>query len=192
MATDQSKDETILRDLNDAYIHSDQNSDVARYDEFLADDFTASLPDLVFRNRQEFLDLIAQPRPFRDLTLRSVQVRILGDVALLHGRGQVPGGPAEGVGARGTLPPDFAAQAENAWDNVKRALETAAFALSDLVKVSTSVTSADDIAPYKDIRRKALGDLKPAFMLTVVPSLINPRILIEIEAWAARPVDADD
>jgi ketosteroid isomerase-like protein len=86
MGTGQSKDEIILRDLNDAYIHSDQNSDVARYDQFLADDFTASLPDLVFRNRQEFLDLIAQPRPFLDLTLRSVQVRILGDVALLHGR----------------------------------------------------------------------------------------------------------
>ncbi len=64
----------------------DQNSDVARYDEFLAEDFTASLPDLVFRNRQEFLDLIAQPRPFRDLTLLGLRVRILGDVALLHGR----------------------------------------------------------------------------------------------------------
>lgn len=86
METSESKDETILRELNDAYIHSDQNSDAARYDEFLASDFTASLPDLVFRNRQAFLDLIAQPRPFRDLTLRSVQVRILGDVALLHGR----------------------------------------------------------------------------------------------------------
>jgi ketosteroid isomerase-like protein len=65
---------------------TDQNSDVARYDEFLADDFTASLPDLVFRNRQEFLDLIAQPRPFTGLALLNVTVRIVGDVALLHGR----------------------------------------------------------------------------------------------------------
>jgi ketosteroid isomerase-like protein len=44
------------------------------------------LPDLVFRNRQEFLDLIAQPRPFTDLALLNVTVRIVGDVALLHGR----------------------------------------------------------------------------------------------------------
>ncbi|HEY2241598.1 MAG TPA: nuclear transport factor 2 family protein [Streptosporangiaceae bacterium] len=86
METGQRRDEAILRDLNDAYIHSDQHRDVARYQEFLAGDFTASLPDLVFRNRQEFLDLIAQPRPFRDLTLLAVQVRLLGDVALLHGR----------------------------------------------------------------------------------------------------------
>jgi ketosteroid isomerase-like protein len=83
---DLSTDEKILLRLNDDYIRSDQNGDVARYDEFLAEDFTASLPDLVRRNRQEFLDLIAQPRPFTDLTLLDVRVRILGDVALLHGR----------------------------------------------------------------------------------------------------------
>ncbi|HEY1920181.1 MAG TPA: hypothetical protein VGH27_31805 [Streptosporangiaceae bacterium] len=64
-----STDEKVLLLLNDDYIHSDQNSDVARYQEFLAEDFTATLPDLVFRNRQDFLDLIAQPRPFTDLTL---------------------------------------------------------------------------------------------------------------------------
>jgi enamine deaminase RidA (YjgF/YER057c/UK114 family)/ketosteroid isomerase-like protein len=85
-ASDQSADEMILRQLNDDYIRSDQNSDVARYQQFLADDFTAALPDLVFRNRQEFLDLIARPRPFTGLTLLGVTVRILGDVALLHGR----------------------------------------------------------------------------------------------------------
>jgi ketosteroid isomerase-like protein len=84
--SDLGTDEKILLGLNDDYIHSDQNSDVARYNEFLADDFTASLPDLVFRNRQEFLDLIAQPRPFTGLTLLNVKVRILGDVALLQGR----------------------------------------------------------------------------------------------------------
>ena len=83
---DQSTDEKILRQLNDDYIHCDQDGDVGRYEEFLAEDFTATLPDLVFRDRREFLDLIAQPRPFTDLTLRDVKVRILGDVALLHGR----------------------------------------------------------------------------------------------------------
>jgi hypothetical protein len=41
--SDFSTDEKILRQLND---------DGARYAEFLAEDFTATLPDLVFRNRQ--------------------------------------------------------------------------------------------------------------------------------------------
>jgi 2-iminobutanoate/2-iminopropanoate deaminase len=94
-----------------------------------------------------------------------------------------------GFAADGTLPPDFATQAENAWANVKRALEQAGFSLADLVKVTTSVTNAADIAAYKDIRRKALGDLKPAFMLQVVSGLIRPEILIVVEAWAARPAD---
>ena len=85
-ANDQSADEKTHRQFNNDYIHSGQNSDVARYDEFIAEDFTATLPDLVFRNRQEFLDLIAQPRPFTDLTLQDLKVRIVGDVALLHGR----------------------------------------------------------------------------------------------------------
>ena len=84
--SDLGTDEKILRKLNDDYIHSDQHGDVARYEEFLAEDFTASLPDLVFRNRKEFLDLIVQPRPFTGLTLLNVTVRVLGDVALLHGR----------------------------------------------------------------------------------------------------------
>lgn len=97
-----------------------------------------------------------------------------------------------GFAPDGTLPADFASQAENAWDNVKRALDQSGFSLSDLVKVTTSVTSADDIAAYKDIRRQALGDLKPAFMLQVVPGMIRPEILIEVEVWAARPAAGDD
>jgi 2-iminobutanoate/2-iminopropanoate deaminase len=97
-----------------------------------------------------------------------------------------------GFAPDGTLPADFASQARNAWDNIKRVLEDAGFGLSDLVKVNTSVTDASDIAAYKDIRRRALGDLKPAFMLTVVPGLIDPRVLIDVEAWAAKPMDGED
>ena len=97
-----------------------------------------------------------------------------------------------GFAPDGTRPADFATQAANAWDNVKRILEDAGFSLADLVKVNTSVTGAADIAAYKDIRRHALGDLKPAFMLQVVPGLIRPEILIEVEAWAAQPVNGDD
>jgi hypothetical protein len=35
---EESADEKILRQLHDDYIRSDQNSDVARYAEFLAED----------------------------------------------------------------------------------------------------------------------------------------------------------
>lgn len=42
-ANDQNADEKTLRQLNNDYIHSGQNSDVARYDDFIAEDFTATL-----------------------------------------------------------------------------------------------------------------------------------------------------
>jgi 2-iminobutanoate/2-iminopropanoate deaminase len=97
-----------------------------------------------------------------------------------------------GFAPDGTLPADFTSQAENAWDNVKRALKDAGFSLADLVKVTTSVTNADDIAAYQDIRHNALGDLKPAFMVQVVSGMVRPEILIEVEVWAAKPVDGDE
>ncbi|WP_436536005.1 nuclear transport factor 2 family protein [Actinoplanes sp. HUAS TT8] len=81
-----SADVAALLELNAAYINSDQFSDVARYDQFLAEDFVATLPDLVLRDRQQFLDMIAKERPFTDLTAHDVRVRVLGDTALVHGR----------------------------------------------------------------------------------------------------------
>src|ERR1700743_170266 len=81
-----SEDVNELHRLNSDYIAADQGSDVARYEHFLAPDFTATLPDLLFRDRNQFLELIGRPRPFRELTAHDVAVRILGDVALVHGR----------------------------------------------------------------------------------------------------------
>jgi hypothetical protein len=40
----------------------------------------------VTRNREEFLDYIAKPRPFKDLAVHDVNIRILSDVALIHAR----------------------------------------------------------------------------------------------------------
>ena len=53
----------LLR-LNAAYIAADQGSDDASYQHLLADDFTATLPDLIFWDRNEFLTMVAEPRPF--------------------------------------------------------------------------------------------------------------------------------
>ncbi|MEV0159656.1 nuclear transport factor 2 family protein [Nonomuraea fuscirosea] len=80
-----AEDLAILEKLNNDYVHSDQFNDVKRFGEFLADDFIVQLPG-VTRNRAEFLDYIAKPRPFKDLAVHDVNIRILSDVALIHGR----------------------------------------------------------------------------------------------------------
>ena len=85
--TRQSRaDVAILDQLNKDYVHSDQFNDVKRFSEFLAEDFIAQTPG-VTRNRAEFLEFIAKPRPFKDLAVHDVKIRILDDeVALIHGR----------------------------------------------------------------------------------------------------------
>ena len=79
-------DLAILDQLNKDYVHSDQFNDVKRFSEFLAEDFIVQSPG-VTRNRAEFLEFIAKPRPFKDLDVHDVKIRILDDeVALIHGR----------------------------------------------------------------------------------------------------------
>jgi hypothetical protein len=81
----RTEDLAILEQLNNDYVHSDQYNDVKRFSEFLADDFIVQTPG-VTRNREEFLDYIAKPRPFKDLAVHDVNIRILSDVALIHAR----------------------------------------------------------------------------------------------------------
>lgn len=81
----ENNDIELLTKLNSDYLSSDQNSNVKRYEEILAEDFTASLPDLKFYSRKEFLDLISKPRPFTELKADNVVIRVLGDFALIHG-----------------------------------------------------------------------------------------------------------
>ena len=45
----------ILTQLNADYLASDQNGDVQRYGQILAEDFMSSLPDLLLRNKKQFL-----------------------------------------------------------------------------------------------------------------------------------------
>jgi ketosteroid isomerase-like protein len=80
-----TEDLAILEQLNLDYNNADQASDFKRFSEFLAEDFIVQTPG-VTRNRDEYLEYIAMPRPFKDLALLEVKIRILGDVALIHGR----------------------------------------------------------------------------------------------------------
>jgi hypothetical protein len=80
-----AEDLAILGQLNLDFIHADQTNDVKRFRELLAEDFIMQTEG-VSRNRAEWLEYIAKPRPFKDLAVHDVNIRILGDVALIHGR----------------------------------------------------------------------------------------------------------
>ena len=58
--------------------------------------------------------------------------------------------------------------------------------VSDLVKVTHYLLRAEDIPAYVQVRAKFLGDARPASMLLIVPELVKPNFLLEIEAIAAK------
>jgi enamine deaminase RidA (YjgF/YER057c/UK114 family) len=92
-----------------------------------------------------------------------------------------------GMTSDGVLPSTFEEQADLAWQNVTSLLEKAGMGPQHLVKISQNLVNSDHISFYPPIRAKWLGDNRPASMLVVVPALVWPEILIEIEAYAVAP-----
>jgi ketosteroid isomerase-like protein len=77
-------DLTILLELNRDYIRSVQTSDVKRFKEILADDFLCSLPDGALVDRESFLEQTALPATISNLEVHDVNVRLMGDFAIIH------------------------------------------------------------------------------------------------------------
>ncbi len=76
----------VLRDLNSQYIRSVVHSDVARFTEILADDFLCTNPDGSLIDKPQFLTQTAVPVSFTDFDVDDLRIRVLGDVAIVHGR----------------------------------------------------------------------------------------------------------
>jgi enamine deaminase RidA (YjgF/YER057c/UK114 family) len=92
-----------------------------------------------------------------------------------------------GMAPDGVTPEGITAQAEQAWKNIVAMLDAAGMTVHDLVKVTHYLVRAEDIKPYVAVRAKYLGEVRPASMLLVVPALVRPEFLVEIEAVAAKP-----
>ena len=91
-----------------------------------------------------------------------------------------------GLSITGGLTRDIAGQAESAWEHILLMLERADMTIADVVKVTQYLTRAEDIPGYVKVRKRYLGDTRPAFMLFVVPQLIRPEFLVEIDVVAAK------
>jgi 2-iminobutanoate/2-iminopropanoate deaminase len=86
----------------------------------------------------------------------------------------------------GAVPETFESQAELAWVNVVKILGTAGMSIQNIVKVTHHLLRRQDLAPYREIRSRHLGSHKPASMLTFLPELVWPNMLIELEIIAAK------
>lgn len=91
-----------------------------------------------------------------------------------------------GLGLDGTVPAGIAAQAELAWSHIIAMLEHAGMSVHDIVKVNQYLVRAADIPAYAQVRARRLGGARPASLLLIVPELVRPDFLLEIEAYAAK------
>ncbi len=102
---------------------------------------------------------------------------------LLFVAGQVP------ADLDGSVPDGFADQARLAWRNVERCLAAAGFTLDHLVKVSMYIRDRSFRVANREVRHEVLGDRRPVLTVLVTDHL-DERLLLEIEAIAARQVTA--
>jgi 2-iminobutanoate/2-iminopropanoate deaminase len=108
-------------------------------------------------------------------------LEIKGDHRELFISGQIP------EAADGNLPTDFEGQCEQVWRNISAILEAAGMSFENLVKVTTFLTSRDHAEANSRIRRKFLGEHKPA-LTVIVAQTLESKWLLEIEAIAAGEI----
>ena len=104
-------------------------------------------------------------------------VEVTGAARTLYLSGQV------GVAADGSIPEDAEAQCALAWRNLQAQLRAADMGIENLVKITTIVRNAADIAAVRAGRAAVLGTHRPASTL-IVGGLSNPAWKVEVEGIA--------
>jgi enamine deaminase RidA (YjgF/YER057c/UK114 family) len=82
---------------------------------------------------------------------------------------------------------DAAAQMAQAIENVGSALERLGAELTDVVRTRMFVTDITRWPEIGEAHRAAFGDVMPATSMIQVGALIDPRLLVEVEAVAYKP-----
>ena len=98
----------------------------------------------------------------------------------------VSGTTDAGPDGRSVHPGDPAAQARAVFQIIERALVEAGFSLADVVRTRMYVTEVADIAPVAEVHGEVFADVRPASAAIVVKALIEPSLLVEIEADASK------
>jgi len=101
-----------------------------------------------------------------------------GKLIFISGRG--------GAAADGTFPADFATQAKNTFEDLKKCLALAGASFSDVVKVNYYVTDLSNTGKLRDVRASYLNMKQPP-AATLVQVGLGGGALVEIEATAVLP-----
>jgi enamine deaminase RidA (YjgF/YER057c/UK114 family) len=107
-------------------------------------------------------------------------VSIQPGATVLHVAGQV------GAAPDGSLEKGFEAQVHRAFSNLRAVLADHRMTVSDLVRVNYFLVNPGDIDIFRIARARHLPDPPPASTTLLVPRLMDPTWLFEIDAVAAR------
>jgi len=108
------------------------------------------------------------------------RVAVAGDMAFVAGTTDA------GMDGRSRHPGDPAGQARAVFEIIERALVEAGFGLADVVRTRMFVTDAANIAAIATVHGEVFREIRPASSAIVVAALIDPSLLVEIEADARR------
>lgn len=79
---------------------------------------------------------------------------------------------------------DVGAQTTAVYEKIEHALQACGAEMGDIVRITAYTTDMSQSAAFLDAHSRAMDGNKPAAALIGVSSLIDPGLLIEIEAYA--------
>ncbi|HXA95665.1 MAG TPA: RidA family protein [Candidatus Dormibacteraeota bacterium] len=133
--------------------------------------------------------------------MRAVTSKALGPTLGMYSHGVVaPGGEIVvvagqvGIDRAGRLhgPGDVVAQTKQTFENIRAVLEAAGSGMAQVVRLQTFLTHAADIEGFMRARREVFpryfpDGVYPPNTLLVVSRLVQPELLVEVEAMAVKP-----
>ena len=85
---------------------------------------------------------------------------------------------------------DVVAQTRQVLQNLLDALRTVGADMGHVLKVTVFLTDVNDRAAINPVRQEFFGDSRPASTLVEVSALVDPKMLVEIEAIVGIPEGA--
>jgi 3-hydroxyisobutyrate dehydrogenase len=75
-------------------------------------------------------------------------------------------------------------QAEFVFDNLEQGLTAAGSALDRLARICVYLVDTEHIAGFRRVRDRRLAGIRPSSTLVIVAALVDPDLLVEVEAVA--------
>ena len=85
---------------------------------------------------------------------------------------------------------DMGAQARQVFENIRAVLAEAGGSMDDVVKITSFITDMSQYADFAAARTEAFPNDIPASSTVATPELVNPDLLVEVEAVAIIGVGA--